>query len=38
MADITIKYATKEDCKELAAVIATVIQNTPYYNDLAKQN
>ena len=38
MTNIEIRYATKDDCKTLSKVIATVVQNIPYYNDLAKKN
>lgn len=37
MAPVNIRCATKNDCSALSTVITTVIQNIPYYNDLAKQ-
>lgn len=38
MTDIEIRYATKEDCEILSKVIERVIENIPYYNDLAKRD
>ena len=33
-----VRFATPEDCEELSKIIAGVIRDLPYYNDLAKQN
>ncbi len=38
MKAIEVRYATIEDCETLSNIIATVIQNIPYYNDLARKN
>lgn len=38
MINIKIRFASADDCESLSHIIATVIQNIPYYNALAKQN
>lgn len=35
---IEIRFATADDCEQLSKLIAAVIKNITYYNDLAKVN
>ncbi|TDH19972.1 GNAT family N-acetyltransferase [Segetibacter sp. 3557_3] len=37
MTNVVIRYASEKDCHALSTAMTTVIQNIPYYNELAKQ-
>jgi RimJ/RimL family protein N-acetyltransferase len=36
--NVSIRYASKDDCEVLSKVIKLVIENIPYYNDIAKKD